>query len=324
MLIFDGRFSRDIEVPLDIPVREMECGAAAIDALTLLFPSRSAYFASSDCGRLVVDFRPQAPFGPEPGKLCDLLLPDLRAAALAVRDKFSLKGITLSGLEKDRRFSEKGITFAIGGRRSGKEGVKLDAVQFARLSSLCAGGKVRLGIVATVYLGERSVFSAYIPESSKIEDLFGHFPEVADFVRKNPGSVPYHPISGKELDPDGVLSSDGGCLVCFTGAGEIPAPGRGGLFPFPYFTRRIAMRRRRAFETGARPCSNCLACVGECPSGIHPSLLYHQIKAGNPYDARSMGLERCVSCGICSFVCPSGIGLHQTLTEAIASLESEE
>ncbi|MCD6121043.1 MAG: 4Fe-4S dicluster domain-containing protein [Spirochaetales bacterium] len=106
-------------------------------------------------------------------------------------------------------------------------------------------------------------------------------------------------------------------------------PAGRGLFPFPFFNRRIDFAEiRRCIPRGSgtemSPCINCLACVDYCPAELHPSYLYHLITRENIDEAAKLGLKACILCGKCSFVCPSSIPLSETFKAAIKELEESE
>jgi electron transport complex protein RnfC len=104
---------------------------------------------------------------------------------------------------------------------------------------------------------------------------------------------------GFKEEPDKIIS--GGAMMGFAFASlDIPVvKGTSGVIAI--------MDENKAIETA---CISCGKCVGVCPIGLMPTMLYRNIKSGNYEVAlNKYSLMDCKECGCCAYICPAHIPL---------------
>ena len=316
MLNMEYSFSSTVSVPFTVGTNTMVCDGSLIDCLGKLFPDKKAYFDEQDPGgRMIISALPQAPFGVSPDVLSAFFFDDLEGALQWAIERFSLGGITVSGLS---RFSEKNVRGVVYRRTSPRRqaGVRLDLFEFSRLISAVREGKISSGLLLSVFRDPGNVHSFFVPEGTSLDKIF-------ESSRGLPAAELYHPFTGKTFGTgDTVSGALEHALVC-SDSEYIASPGTGQLFAFPWFGRTIEMRKTRRSDSPEQPCSNCLACGDHCPADLSPSILYHQIIKGGLHDTPGLDLFACIRCGLCSFVCPSSLPLFDEITDAIDRLNEE-
>lgn len=322
MLAMKYVYSDEIVVPFPIASMEAVCDGALTDCLRVLFPAKARCFAKRDARRLVVSALPGACFGPAPERLASLLLGDVDDALLWAKKRFGLERITVLGFPARRSAPAPGIVFE-GKARARQAGIRLDLPELGRLVAAARDGSYRPGIVVDIWSDGGRVHSFFVPEGTALGKVLDLLPGRTGTGRA--GSVPvlFHPFTGERFRGDSVLTGVMSLALVSEDSSDIPAPAGSGLLAFPWFGRRIRMSPEDAAPVRERPCSNCLACEAHCPSGLHPSILYHQISRGSPHDARGLDIRSCIRCGICSFVCPSGLELAETIVGALRLLEED-
>ncbi|MBU8920524.1 MAG: hypothetical protein KOO63_01570 [Bacteroidales bacterium] len=321
MLHFELQSCKSIQVPFDIISDGAECDKDLGSVLCFLFPRKHPYICAMDHKRLSVRFSTGDPFGPSPGTLCDSLFPELKDDVLTVRDRFGLNSIEISGLGEEKIFKEEKVVFS---PQTGKRNaIPLTAPEFRRLAVLCRERKHEESVLFSVFIDPDNIFSFFLPAGKKINEVFDTREEIKSFISENPETRAYHPVTGRAYDLENDIACPDNSLVTFTGTGYVLSPENSGISGFPWFGNKATMRRLKERDRKEYPCSNCLKCVDVCPSGIDPSLLWHNLRADNLDEALMLGLISCTRCGLCSFVCPSDIDLHGRLTKALDQVESE-
>jgi electron transport complex protein RnfC len=98
----------------------------------------------------------------------------------------------------------------------------------------------------------------------------------------------------------------GGPMMGFTAADlDIPVTkGTSGI---------LALTKREIRDGTTTHCLECGRCIGVCPMGLSPTLLYKLIDHGLYEEAMEEGLMDCKECGCCGFSCPAHIHLIQSM-----------
>lgn len=71
-----------------------------------------------------------------------------------------------------------------------------------------------------------------------------------------------------------------------------------------------------------RPCIRCGRCMGVCPMGLFPNMMFSYIQVNDLDNAKKIGVEDCIECGACSYVCPSKIQLVRYFKSAKINLKA--
>ena len=71
----------------------------------------------------------------------------------------------------------------------------------------------------------------------------------------------------------------------------------------------LVIREKGAVRKKARSCIKCAKCVGACPMGLEPYLLY-SLSAKARYDeVETLKITDCIECGSCAYTCPAYLPL---------------
>lgn len=71
-----------------------------------------------------------------------------------------------------------------------------------------------------------------------------------------------------------------------------------------------------------RPCIRCGRCMGVCPMGLFPNMMYNYVQVNDLENARKIGVDDCIECGACSYICPSKIPLVSYFKSAKINLQA--
>jgi len=315
MLEKENVFSSSVAVPFHVGTRPATCSDSLSECLGILFPEKKAWFEKQYTGRMIISALPHAPFGVAPDVLAGFFFDDLEAALRLIMERFDLGRITVVGLPEFSEKQVKGVEYS--DKISKRErGIRLDLFEFSRLVSAVRDGTVSSGILISIFRDPGSVHSFFVPEGTTLNQTFNSDQNLAS------GEL-YEPYSGKVFSPDDEISRASEQALVFTDSEYMASPGSGPFVAFPWFNRKIAMRKVERAEKSELPCSNCLSCGDHCPADLSPSILYHQIIKGGLHDTPALDLFACTGCGLCSFVCPSGLPLCDEITDAIDRLNEE-
>jgi ferredoxin len=315
MLHIDYAFSSSVTVPFPVASATIGCEGSLIECLGSLFPGKRRYFEKQKPDRLIVSALPHAPFGVSPDILAGFFFDDLGEAFRYALERFDLVEMTVVGLSDFTHVDVKGAVYRNTQPR-GRQGIRLDLFEFSRLLTAARDGKVSSGLLLSIFRDPGNVHSFFLPEGISLDRL----PESNKDLYS--GEM-YEPYTGKSYNPGDELSGASEHALVSTDSQYCASPGGVQPFAFPWFDRKIAMRKGVKAESLEQPCINCLACGDHCPADLSPSVLYHQILKGGLHDTPALDLFACTGCGLCSFVCPSGLPLCNEITDAIDKLNRE-
>ena len=71
----------------------------------------------------------------------------------------------------------------------------------------------------------------------------------------------------------------------------------------------LIMPSEESLRRSSSVCIKCAKCVGVCPMGLEPYLLYKLADLGRLADTEEHKVTDCIECGSCSFTCPASLPL---------------
>ena len=71
----------------------------------------------------------------------------------------------------------------------------------------------------------------------------------------------------------------------------------------------LIMPSKESMRRRASVCIKCAKCVGVCPMGLEPYLLYKLTELGRIPETEGQRVTDCIECGSCSFACPASLPL---------------
>jgi len=291
--------------------------------LGLLFPRKADYFASKDQKTLGISCIPEGPFGPDPEVLLAQFLPDFFTTLSLIVERLGLEGALVLGYAADYSDMPK-IRFSKKMYAEDRGKLILNLHEFLQLSLAVAKGLHSGSRFVSVFISEADKFCFFTSGQTELGRLCESEPLIAAKIKKNPGCVLCNPLTGESYRPEDRIEDKNIELVCLVRSGQSISFGRGGLFSFPFFRKKLHMQIIPGRGRSVHPCQNCLGCVRYCPAGLHPAYLYHYLINGGHEEARTLDLTSCTGCGRCSMVCPSNLPLTGTITASLGKDGEEE
>lgn len=304
-----------ILTPFNLTHEKIRLHNDLLTSLTNLFPDKSIFYLQKNPGIFGVSLLPDAPYGPEPDALINFLFPDFHKALVDVRTFFGLNTIEI--ISPDKRFTTGTITWSKNFTRRHETGIILSLFEFYKLYTAAITEQKVDSVLISVFIDPNTVFCLQVPEGIPLQDIL-LFLQTKYGIKQVPERKPFHPILKRELDPEKETTGNNTSLIMFTHSGYTVAPDGNFLLRFPYFRRKIRIKKGEIVKKKSLPCNNCLACSMYCPSGLFPSFLYHTIIRGNKDDTLDMNINGCIQCGKCNFVCPANLPLCETIIQTIA------
>lgn len=71
----------------------------------------------------------------------------------------------------------------------------------------------------------------------------------------------------------------------------------------------LVIRDKGAVRKPSQSCIKCAKCVGACPMGLEPYLIYNLSKRGMYDEVEATRATDCIECGCCAYTCPSHLPL---------------
>ena len=269
----------------------------------------------------MVDFTPDAPFGPSVGQLIAELGfdPDQSIADLRDRQEITVTVIEQGGASRKRlsgvRYRQR--------RPTDPDATVVSPFELALLHQALTTGAFPSAVLVSCLVTPECIYSFLAPRGTSLGSILRSEAILADYVAEQAVTTLLHPISGRAYSLDDPCSAFTDVL-CPAACGFSLQPKPSFLLGFPFFNRLLSMRPCSSPDGIDQPCSNCLACVRYCPSNLHPAFLHHHLQADELRAAEGLGLARCTQCGHCSYVCPSGIPLTETIANAVRELDAGE
>ena len=310
-----------LQTPLPLPSEDVDSGSALPSLLSAIAPEKARYWQSQNPAKLVVDFTPDAPFGPSVGQLIAELGFDPSRSIADLRDRqgASVTAVGRPGASRERLSGVRDRQR----RPTDPDATVVSPFELALLHQASTTGSFPSALLVSCLLTPECVYSFVAPRGTPLGDVLRSEGSIARHLAEQAVSTLVHPVSGRTYSLDDPCSAFSDVL-CPAACGFALQPEPAFLFGFPFFNRRLGMHPGGRQEEPEQPCSNCLACTRYCPSNLRPAFLHHNLQADELGQAKAMGLGQCIQCGHCSYVCPSGIPLAETIAKAVRELDAGE
>ena len=286
--------------------KEIQSSENLSTLLNHIFPERSGYWNQKKWNSIRISFLPNIPFGPDPHTLSSFLFDSLYDNIELLINKFALKHVTISGLEKPDKKILPNINY---NNRDSRQELSLSALELRKLIDAVKTNQYSENKLLSIFIDTDHIFTYLISSDLSFSDLFSKANELKDYALEDFVDT----INGLELSGDSIISQS---QINYISLSNWRFKSNSGFFmTYPNFNRSISMIEH--IEKLEEPCINCLSCASICPSGIYPATLYHLLKDGALAEASAMALNTCMFCRKCSVVCPSNIPLSKTIIENI-------